>query len=260
MVLDRENVPFDAPVVERGVGFFETLLLVGRRVALWEPHVERLFRTLRHWDLPCPTREHLAAAAAAAIARERAPLEPERALRLSWIAVGHDLDTLSSWRLDASVRPIPASTLARRSGSRAITLAPEFVRDTPFAKSTSYLAAVLGLRHARRAGADEGFFVSPEGAYLEGTSTAVVAWNDGCPLLAMGSALPSVTAEAFAGPSIQRDVLTRDKLVRGAIVLGALTKAAPLLSLDGAPCDVPAPMAARIMEFNRQLVLDASSP
>ena len=32
--MSPESVPFDAPALERGFGFFETLLLVGRRAVL----------------------------------------------------------------------------------------------------------------------------------------------------------------------------------------------------------------------------------
>ena len=48
------DIPYDAPAVERGVGFFETVLLSGRRACLWEPHLARLYGTLRRFALPEP--------------------------------------------------------------------------------------------------------------------------------------------------------------------------------------------------------------
>src|SRR5262249_5118084 len=32
-------IPWDAPAVERGIGFFETALVIGRRAVLWRPHL-----------------------------------------------------------------------------------------------------------------------------------------------------------------------------------------------------------------------------
>ena len=49
-------VPADAPVVERGVGFFETVLCLGRRVVLWDGHLARLFGSVAEFDFPIPDR------------------------------------------------------------------------------------------------------------------------------------------------------------------------------------------------------------
>jgi len=245
----NEPVSFDAPAVERGVGFFETLLVVGRRAILWEPHLARLFSTLSRFDLPAPTRDELTHAAGEALTDE--PVE--RALRLSWIAVGADLERRSSWRLDASRRPIPESTLVRRDGCRGVTLPRSFRRDTPSVKSTSYFAAILGLRHARRNGGDEGLFVAEDGSYLEGTSTALVAWDG---LRHAPEALPSVTAAAFLSGDGRLEAPTEEALRGGALLLGSLTKASPLVELDGRPCAVPDALRERIASFNARLVTD----
>jgi branched-subunit amino acid aminotransferase/4-amino-4-deoxychorismate lyase len=246
-------VPGDAPAVERGVGLFETVLAIGRRKVLWAPHVERLLGGLGRWELPAPGRDEIEAAAEAALA-DVPDDRDERALRLTWLAAGADLEVRASWRLDVSLRPIPALTLQRREGSRAVSLPPELARDTPALKSTSYLAAVLGLRHAARRGADEGLLLGPDGSYVEGTATTLVAWDGGRLLLSRHAALPGVTAAAFVGPAeAPRGALTAQVLREGAIVLGSLTGAAPLLSLDGEPCAVPPPMRDRIAAFNRQM-------
>ncbi len=120
----------------------------------------------------------------------------ERALRLSWIAVGHDIEAPTSWRLDASVRPIPPNTLSRRAGSRAVTAPERFRRDSPGFKSTSYFGAVAALRHARRSA---GTRVS--------SRTGTCTWRGPRPASSRGTGgrlaglgpggLPSVTAEAF---------------------------------------------------------------
>lgn len=254
----RAAVPYDAPAVERGMGFFETVLLIGRRAVLWERHLLRLLSSLAHHELPAPSNAMIAQAAAQAIADIPADSSQESALRLAWIAIAPRLDDPDSWRLDASVRPISEATRRRRDGAQAITLPASLVRDTPELKSTSYIAAVLGLRFAERRGGNEGLFSALDGSYREGTSTALLAWDEGRLLQSKDAVLPSVTAAAFTGRDVPRGILTRSVLCAGAILLGSLTKAVPLLSLDGQRCLVPPPMQKRIDEFNRQMEQEAS--
>jgi branched-subunit amino acid aminotransferase/4-amino-4-deoxychorismate lyase len=254
------EVPFDAPAVERGVGFFETILLIGHRASFFGEHVARLRGTVADLELPFPDEEQVFAEARSAL-EAGASRDAEAALRLSWIAIGHDLAARESWRLDASVRPIPQATLQRRAGSRCATLPRAFVRDTPGAKSTSYLGAVLGLRWAHRRGADEGLFASEDGSYLEGTATAVVAWDDGRLAWPARGVLPSVTASAFrrmvAAEGARRPLVKSD-LAAGAVLLGGLTLACPLLSVDGEPCAQPPAMLEAIRVFNARVVADAA--
>ena len=251
-----EPVPFDAPAVERGFGFFETLLLLGRRAVLWEPHARRLLRTLAELELPAPSAEAIESVSRAALGGiEDGP--EERALRLSWIAVGHDLESAASWRLDASVRASPPNTLARRAGSKAVTAPARFRRDSPGCKSTSYFGAVAALRHAKRAGGDEALFRDGE-LYLEGASTGIVAWNGGR-LAGLGpGALPSVTTEAFLDGAGERRGLGREELLSGALLLGSLTTAVPLLSLDGVPCALPPAMLRACEAYRERLRTDAA--
>lgn len=250
------DLPFDAPAVERGVGFFETVLLIDGHAAHWVAHVQRLLGTLARFELPAPGRDHIHAEAMRAVAISPAG---EHALRLTWLALGKALDDAASWRLDISTRPIPPATLARRAGSHAVTLAADLVRDTPSLKSTSYLSSVLGLREAMRRGGDEGLFTDRDGSYLEGTAAALLAWRDGRLLAARGAVLPSVTAGAFiGGETVEHGTITRDDLCAGAVLLGSLTRAAPLLSVDGIACNVPPAMAERIRHFNAAMQATAT--
>jgi branched-subunit amino acid aminotransferase/4-amino-4-deoxychorismate lyase len=257
MTTARE-VPHDAPAVERGVGFFETVLLVGRRAVLWREHLARLLGTLARFELPPPAEDEIEAAAHAAIdAGAPAPGE-ERGLRLAWVAVASDLESRESWRLHVSLRAIPAATLARRGGARAVSLPPELTRDTPTAKSTSYFAAVMGLRWAKKQGADEGLFRDRDGCYSEGTSTALVAWGNGAPYHSSCAALPSVTAAAFLGASVRVAPVFGADVRQGALLLGSLTNVVPIVTLDGEPCAVPEEMRGAARAFNERLVGDAS--
>jgi 4-amino-4-deoxychorismate lyase len=255
------RIPFDAPVVERGAGLFETVLLIGQRAVLWDCHVERLLTSLQQLGLPAPERPQLTFAARRAIARlpadpnddSLADSQKESGLRVSWIAVAAELGDPRAWRLDVSLRPVPSLTRERRSGGRGVSLPLELCRDTPTVKSTSYFSAVLGLRKAQEQGGNEGLFRAPDGSYTEGTATALVAWDDGRLLQSQHPILPSVTASALLGPSARRGLLSRELLASGAILLGSLTKAAPLLQLDGVACQVPPLMLEKIAHFNRQL-------
>jgi 4-amino-4-deoxychorismate lyase len=251
-----ETVSFDAPAVERGFGFFETLLLLGRRAVLWEPHVRRLLRTLAELELPAPSIDGIESASRAALGGFEDG-HAERALRLSWIAVAGDLESPGSWRLDASVRAIPPNTLGRRAGSRAVTAPRRFRRDSPGYKSTSYFGAVAALRHAKRSGGDEALFREGD-LYLEGASTGIVAWNGGR-LAGLGpGSLPSVTTEAFLDGAGERRGLGRDELLSGALLVGSLTTAVPLLSLDGAGCALPPAMLRACEAFRERLRTDAA--
>jgi len=254
--VDHAPVPFLSPAVQRGFGFFETALLAGRRAVLWEPHLDRMHRILTSLDLPKPSRESLDAAARRVLGA--APPKPaeQRALRLTWFAVGDDLDDPASFRLESHLTSIPESRLARRSGSHSVSLPLDLQRDTPGVKSTSYFAAVQGGRLAKKAGGDEGLFRSPDANYLEGTTTGLAAWNGGTPVLAPKGVLPSVTAAAFFGGHAALAPLKAENLREGSILLGSLTMATPILTLDEAPCARPPEMLARIAEFNRRLLED----
>ncbi|HKC24403.1 MAG TPA: aminotransferase class IV, partial [Thermoanaerobaculia bacterium] len=252
------QVPYDAPAVERGVGFFETVLLVGRRAVLWRPHLARLLGTLARFELPSPDEPVIEAAARAAVDSAAPAAGEERGLRIAWMAIASDLESREAWRLHVSVRPIPAATLGRRGGARAVSLPPELSRDTPTAKSTSYFAAVMGLRWAKKQGADEGLFRDREGCYSEGTSTALVAWGGGAPYHSSCAALPSVTAAAFLGGSVKVAPVRAEDVRNGALLLGSLTEVVPIVALDGEPCAVPEEMREAARAFNRRLVEDAS--
>jgi 4-amino-4-deoxychorismate lyase len=249
-------LPYGSPAVQRGFGFFETALLVGRRAVLWDAHVERLLRGLARLELPAPSRDALDAAARGAIDGAAPGAGVQSGLRVTWLAAGEDVDAPSAWRLDAYVIAIPESRLARRDGSRAISLPVDLQRDTPSVKSTSYFAAIQGGRLAKKAGADEGLFRGHDGRYLEGTTTGLAAWNAGTPVLAPEGVLPSVTAAAFFEGRAEVAPIGEAHLRAGGVLLGSLTTAAPLLALDGEPCAQPPEMLARIRAFKDRLLQD----
>jgi 4-amino-4-deoxychorismate lyase len=255
-VADASPLPYHSLAVQRGFGFFETALLVGRRAVLWDAHLDRLLRGLRRLELPAPSRDALDASARAAIDAFAPKGRAQSGLRVTWLAAGEDVDAAGAWRLDAYVIPIPESRLVRRNGSHAASLPLDLQRDTPSVKSTSYFAAIQGARVAKKAGADEGLFRGHDGRYLEGTTTGLAAWNGGTPVLAPEGVLPSVTAAAFFGGGEAVAPIAGSDLRAGGVLLGSLTTAAPLLSLDGTPCAQPPEMLTRIRSFRERLLED----
>ncbi len=253
---DHAPVPYLSPAVQRGFGFFETALLVGRRAVLWDPHLDRLLRGLARLDLPAPSRDAMEKAAGRAVDGLAPKGDVQSGLRLTWLAAGEDVESPDAWRLDAYLIAIPESRLARRDGSRAVSLPLDLQRDTPGVKSTSYFAAIQGGRLAKKGGADEGLFRGHDGRYLEGTTTGLAAWNGGTPVLAPEGVLPSVTAAAFFDGQASVAPIGEERLRAGAILLGSLTTAAPLLTLDGKPCAQPPEMLARIRSFRERLLHD----
>ncbi len=258
LVADPAPVPYHSAAVQRGFGFFETALVVGRRAVLWDAHLDRLLNGLLRLELPAPSRDSLDAAASAAVDVFGPKGDAQSGLRLTWLAAGEDVEAAAAWRLDAYVLAIPESRLARRNGSHAVSLPVDLQRDTPAVKSTSYFAAIQGGRLAKKAGADEGFFRGHDGRYLEGTTTGLAAWNGGTPVLAPEGVLPSVTAAAFFGGRAAVTPISEAHLRAGGILFGSLTTAAPLLSLDGKPCAQPPEMLARIAEFRERLLAEPS--
>lgn len=233
----------DAPAVTWGVGLFETMLVVGRRVPFLADHHTRMSESANRLGFPAPSRENFARVvreAAAAVADE------EAGLRCSWLATDPDLDDEGSWRLVARARPLPGTALARRGRGRVIVLESDLVRAVPNHKTTSYLPSILGLRRAMASGADEGLFVDEKGGILEGTMTNIFAIREN--LLITPSAdriLPGITRQwvidhaGAAGLDMEIRALTRADLLGGSFMTSSLTRLAPVRAVDGRPAQEP---------------------
>ncbi len=89
---DLAPLPYLSPAVQRGFGFFETALLVGRRAVLWDAHLDRLLRGLRRLELPAPARDALDAAARGAVDAVAPQGDRQSGLRLTWLAAGEDVE------------------------------------------------------------------------------------------------------------------------------------------------------------------------
>jgi 4-amino-4-deoxychorismate lyase len=167
------TIPVDAPALVRGVGFFETILVVRGEPILLEEHWRRLASGAESLCFPSPSREAFereARRAATDVAATK-----EASVRVSWLAIGHDVQDARSWKLVSLSGPIPEGTLRRRRRGRVIVLGRHIPRPTPGLKTVSYVPSVLGLREAHERNADEALFTDPRGRILEGTTSNVFA-------------------------------------------------------------------------------------
>lgn len=209
------------------IGLFETMLVVDGRVLFAAEHLARMTRSALALRLPPPD-----------------PAEFHRRVRAAATNDAVRCDYIGG-ALDAYARPILARTLARREHGRAITLGASLVRPQPEHKLTSYEVCTIGLERAAAAGADEGLFVTPEGAVLEGTATNVFAVTERTLVTAPDGVLPGITrawviaTAAALGVEIEYRAPRVEELREGALLTGSLTTVAPLRVLDGAPCRAP---------------------
>ena len=235
----RITIPLDAPALARGVGFFETILVVRGAPVLLEAHWRRLASGAESLRFPAPPREAFERenrSAASAIAAM-----PEASVRVSWLAIGIDVQDPRSWRLVSLSGPVPETTLRRRRRGRVIVLGNHIPRPTPGLKTVSYVPSVLGLREAHEKNADEALFTDARGRILEGTTSNVFAVRDDVLITPPVSAglLPGVMrawviANAReAGFRVRERLLTRDDLVAGSFLTGSLTRIAPIRFVDG---------------------------
>lgn len=236
-----------------GIGLFETMLVVRGRALDVEPHAARMDASAAALGLPRIDARTFAQEVAGAAA-QASDLD-EAALRCVWAAVRPDLGDPASWLLQASIGPVPETTLRRRSLGRLATLTPHFTRALPQHKLTSYAVCVFGLRDALARGADEGLFVAPDGSALEGTATNVFALRGSTLVTAPIAAgiLPGIVRAqvlelaASIGIAVEWRCPTPHELRKGSFLTGSLTGVVPIRALDGAACDPPGEAFAEIM-------------
>lgn len=235
----------DDPMLLRGDGVFETMLLRDGRPCLLEAHLDRLGTSAAITGLPAPdpVRWRHAVAAAAAL----------------WTGAGDAVLRLVLGRGHASgptafvtVSEVPdRAVVARRDGVAAVTLdrgvaaasgqAPWSVAAV---KSLSYAHNTAALRHAERGGAQDVVFVGSDGSVLEGPRSAVlIATDDGALVTPPASLpiLPGTTVRAVFDEARERDLVCWERPIdvaelvaaQGVWLLSSVTLAARVHTLDG---------------------------
>ena len=240
----------DDPMLLRGDGVFETLLVRDGRACLLGAHLARLATSAVITGLPAvdPIRWHAAIDTALATWTG----DGDAVLRL---VLGRGRHAAPTGFVTISAVPDRA-VAARRNGVAAVTLERDAAPE-PWSlarvKSLSYAVNAAALRHAERHGARDVVFVGSDGAVLEGPrSTVVIAIDDGTLLTPPASLpiLPGTTVRALldeAGdrglPCGQRPIGQADLLAaQGVWLLSSVTLAARVHTLDGVALR-PAPRA-----------------
>ncbi|MEH3130399.1 MAG: aminodeoxychorismate lyase [Mycolicibacterium neoaurum] len=214
------------PMLVRGAGVFETVLLRAGTPCLLAAHLSRLAASAELVGLPVPDPQRWRAAVDVALAHGPGDgvLRLVHGPRLSFVTVS-DLP-------ERAMR-------ARRDGVAAITLDPGPRGRIAGAKSLSYAVNSAALRHAQARGADDVIFVDAAGTVLEGPRSSVV--------IAMGEMLlsPPPTLPILAGTTVAalfdiaprcswRPLTVADLVAaQGVWLLSAVTLAARVHTLDG---------------------------
>jgi len=236
------------PMLLRGDGVFETLLVRGGRPCLLGAHLARLAASAAITGLTAAEPARWRHAVAVALARWTD--DGDAVLRL---VLGRGQGQAPTAFVTVSAVPASAVT-ARRQGVAAVTLdrggpAPGDGRppwSLAAAKSLSYAPNTAALLHAERLGAKEVVFVDADGAVLEGPrSTVLVAAADGA-LLTPPAALPilpGTTIQAVFDQAREQGVACREQSIavadlhaaQGVWLLSSVTLAARVHTLDATP-------------------------
>lgn len=257
------DAPFlraDDPLLSRGDGVFETLLLRNGQPCLLEQHLVRLIRSAALLGLPDPDPRAWRAAVAVAVANWAEP--GEAVLRLCH---GRGRSGAVAFVM---VSPLPERIFAaRRGGISVVTLERGPAGEArPWsaasAKSSSYAVHVAALREAARLGADDAVYLDADGYVLEGPRSSVVVYADGRLLTPPPSLpiLPGTTVQALFATAAERGLPCATAMLKpadliaaqGVWLLSSLTLAARVHTLDGVALPA-APMSAQVA----QLTVDA---
>nr|WP_235831412.1 aminodeoxychorismate lyase [Gordonia zhaorongruii] len=251
----------------RGDGVFETILIRGGRARLVDEHLRRLADGAAGLDLPAP--DPTALRRCIDVAERQWASGDEAALRVI-CSRGRESVPDGPPTVYVTVGPLPArSVVARRAGVSVMTLEraddPDVVPRAPWellgVKALSYARNMAALRHAHRAGADDGIYLSSAGSVLESPRANVVAVIDGV-LTATPRAdgiLPGITQAALFATAERRGLVVGERRLTpadlrgadGVWLLSSLTLAARVHALDGErlpPLSVSAPDIAALVD------------
>jgi 4-amino-4-deoxychorismate lyase len=237
---DEPILGVEDPMVSRGAGVFETVLVRDRRPCLLPAHLDRLARSAALVGLPEPDPSRWRAAVVTACAR--------------WADGG---DAVLRMVLGRETGFVTVSVLpervwvSRRHGVSALTLdrgVPARGSAAPWsiagAKSLSYAVNAAALRHAERRGVGDVVLVSSDGYVLEGPrSSVVIADGDGALVTPPASMpiLPGITVRAVFDVARAHGVACEERPLRvadlvaaqGVWLLSSVTLAARVHTLDG---------------------------
>jgi branched-chain amino acid aminotransferase len=157
--LDRITLAIDDPALAAGLGGFETIAVRGGALLDLDAHLERLARTAERLGLDLPGHERLRG-----VALEAAAAEPAQCAWLKIVVTGGGRWLVFTGTMDPAEEGRPAT---------AVLLPWRLNPRDPLAgmKTLNYAHGVLGLREARRRGADEGIWLNVRGHLVEACSS-----------------------------------------------------------------------------------------
>lgn len=257
-----------------GDGLFETMRAYGGRVFRLEAHLARLERGAARIGLALPGDLDKAV-----LATVQANDLGEAAIRLtvSRGPSGPGLEPPGGSEVPptvvVTVRPYRADSALYEHGVRAVTAAARLDerRLTAGLKHTGYLEAILAVRAARAAGADEAVFLDSEGHVAEASASNLFAVTGGqlwTPPLRCGI-LPGITRATVIdlasglGLQVQEEPLPPPGLAAAdeAFLTSSLREIVPLVALDGVPIGParrPGPSTRRVLQAYRDLARSAA--
>jgi 4-amino-4-deoxychorismate lyase len=249
----------DDPMIARGDGVFETLLVRDGRACLLDAHLARLAASAATIGLPPLDDAGWRAAIATALAQWSGG---EAVLRLLYGRGGGESPTAM-----VTVSAVPQRVAAaRRDGVAAVTLdrgSPAVGPAIPWSlagvKSMSYAVFAAAQREAERLGASDVVLVGSDGCVLEGArSSVVVAPEPGVLRTPARNSpiLPGTTVDALFDVAARRGWRCERAAIRvtdlgvaqGLWLLSSVTLAARVHTLDGVALP-DAPMAAEVAEL-----------
>ena len=230
----------------RGDGCFETLLVVGGKVAKPERHLARLRRSSAALELEGPSDDEWLAGITLAAREWGAAAEGMLRLVLS-----RGPERGSGVTAYITVAPVgPQARRARAEGIGVTVLnrgfASDFGESAPWmllgSKTLSYAANMAALRYATARGFDDVVYLSSDGEVLEGPRSTVVILRDGELISPPGEVgiLEGTTLGAMAevaereGITVRRErLLVADLLVADAVwLVSSVTLAARVRRID----------------------------
>jgi branched-subunit amino acid aminotransferase/4-amino-4-deoxychorismate lyase len=244
----------------RGRAAFETTRVYGGKPFRLEEHLDRFANSAARLNLPPLDRAVFQELTAQALA---AAAEPECFVRLYMTPGREGGDEPVSLVLVQSLPPGLEELRARGIGMISLELGGSSLLDG--VKSTSYALNMVAVDEAKRRGADDAVFVSPQSAVLEGP-TMNVWWRRGnvltTPALELGI-LQGVTRGVLTGLAVELGYevevgvypLADLAAAEEAFTSSAVREVMPIVALDGEPIGdgKPGPAAAQLQDALRRL-------
>ena len=242
----KASVPVTDGAFLYGDSLFETMKARGSRICFQEEHLDRLELSARLLVFPI-SRSRVREALNATAERLHAPVSRLRLTLTRRDFSGPGLPTPGGGRFVIQARPYAEPSAAQRAAGALCVLAPNRrvnpLSHLPQMKRGNYADCLYALDHARRRGAREALFVTPEGALLEGTTSNLFLVRDGVLLTppAGDLVLAGILRRQVLDAAARRDIPVRveqvslpDLYAAGEVFLtNALTGPLPVANVEG---------------------------